>query len=179
VSVATQYPYEQPRIEVRAYRAPNPEPPYDDVPPIVRLRPVAALAPWLGPPGLRLVPEPEEADEEVSFEAQRTPREGLEDPRPRAAMLARALLEVLTGTRPVAQLLRWTAPEVFARLEPLAATHRGGRGVCAVRRVLVSEPAPGIAEVSAVVQRGPRCGALALRMEGLDGRWVVTALQLG
>jgi len=48
-----------------------------------------------------------------------------------------------------------------------------------LRRLIVSEPADGVAEVTAVVERGPRTRALALRMEGRDGRWVVTALQMG
>jgi len=51
------------------------------------------------------------------------------------------------------------------------------RGV--VRSLHVSEPADGVAEVAASVRRGPRCTALALRLEGLDGRWQCTALEVG
>jgi len=47
-----------------------------------------------------------------------------------------------------------------------------------VRSVHVSEPTDGVAEVTAVVDRGSRCAALALRMQGLDGRWLITALDL-
>jgi hypothetical protein len=184
MSVAPDYACEEaPRIRVNAYRAPNPEPPYDEAPP-ARLRSAPALAPWPQPTGaaaLRLVPEPdaEEDDDGVSFEPERTPRERLEDPRPRAAVLARALLEALAGDRPLGQLLRWMTPEVFASVEPLVAARGTRPWAMSVRRVFVTEPTPGIAEVTAVVQRGPRCGALALRLEGLDGRWIVTALQIG
>jgi hypothetical protein len=48
-----------------------------------------------------------------------------------------------------------------------------------VRSVRVSEPHDGVAEVCAVVQQGPRCRAIALRLEGIDGRWQCTALQIG
>ena len=51
------------------------------------------------------------------------------------------------------------------------------RGV--VRSVHVSLPADGVAEVAALVRRGARSTAVALRLEGLDGRWQCTALELG
>lgn len=182
MSVAIQYAYEEeaPRLRVNAYRAPNPEPPYDDEPP-TRLPVIPALAPWVAEPVLRLVqsePEPD-LEDDGEFDAQRTPREQLDDPRPRAAMLTRALLEAITGDRPVGQLMRWTTPAVFAQLEPLVAPRGSRPWAASVRRMFVSEPTPGVAEVTAVVQRGPRCGALALRLEGLDGKWLVTALHLG
>ena len=43
-----------------------------------------------------------------------------------------------------------------------------------VRRVRVCEPADGIVEACAVVVSHGRVRALALRLEGLDGRWLVT-----
>ena len=53
------------------------------------------------------------------------------------------------------------------------------------RSVLVLERAPavgglaGSVEVAAIVRRGPRSGAVALRLEGLDGRWLITAIEVG
>jgi hypothetical protein len=170
-------------LRVTAHRAPDPEPPYDDdvPPPPPGVRGSLALAPWtdvpLPPAPLRLVLEPD-VEDDGAFDAVRTPREELEDPAPRAAVLARALLEALAGDRPLGQLMRWTTPEVFAQLEPLVAARTPRPWAATLRRVLVSEPLPGIAEVTAIVQRGPRAGAVALRLEGVDGRWLVTALQL-
>lgn len=43
--------------------------------------------------------------------------------------------------------------------------------------VRVCEPADGAAEVSVVFRRAERVYALAFRMQGVDGRWRVTALQ--
>jgi hypothetical protein len=171
---------------VTAQHAPEIEPPYEPLPPVVvRIEGALALAGAVpvAAPALWLVPEPEgDAEDDGEFDPVRSERSELEDPRPRATVLARALLETLCGDRPVGQLMRWTTPEVFAQLEPLAAARpaRNARPWAAtVRRVLVSEPAAGVAEVTAVIQRGPRAGALALRLEGLDGRWVVTALHVG
>lgn len=92
------------------------------------------------------------------------------------SMLARALVEVLCGQRPVPQLRVHCAPEVFAGLQtrPIA---KGALGH--LLTVRVCEPADGVAEVTAVFRRGERVRALAFRIQGVDGRWRVTALQTG
>jgi hypothetical protein len=90
-------------------------------------------------------------------------------------------LEVMAGRRPVTQLRGVTTPRLFAALS-------GGRRPrwCAegtaplmVGRVHVCEPVDGVAEVSVVVRRAGRAHAVAARLEGLDGRWRCTALQIG
>ena len=143
-------------------------------------RPLAPCPPPARPAATPLRHVPPELfveDAEESFDPVRTPRDELEDPLPRAAMLTRALLEAMAGTRPLSQLAKWVTPEVLAVLQA-AVVHRSPRPApTALRRVLVAEPTPGIAEVTAIVDRGPRAEALALRLEGLDGRWLVTALQ--
>jgi hypothetical protein len=134
------------------------------------------------PPGLRLVQRPEgpERPDDV-FGPQPTTRAALPEPRSWAGRVAQAIIEVLGGLRPAAQLVRWTTADVYdeianrivpARVAPLPA-----RGV--VTSVHVTEPADGVAEVCALVRRGPRSTAIALRLEGLDGRWQCTALELG
>ena len=44
---------------------------------------------------------------------------------------------------------------------------------------IVSGHVDGVAEVSAVAHRGGRAHAVAARLEGIDGRWRCTALQIG
>ena len=44
--------------------------------------------------------------------------------------------------------------------------------------VRVCEPADGVAEVSVAFRRAERVRALAFRIQGVDGRWRMTALQL-
>jgi hypothetical protein len=96
------------------------------------------------------------------------------------------LHEVLAGQRPPQQLLRWTAPDVYTgvqRSTALAARARQRTGAPrrppVVQRVLVCAPGDGIAEVTAVMRTGGRVRANALRMEGWDRRWRVTAIELG
>jgi hypothetical protein len=94
-----------------------------------------------------------------------------------AAAMVRALLEVLSGSRPLAQLRAHCAPDVFAGLED--APMLGGRGVPHLLTTRVCEPADGVAEVCAVFRRSERVRAMAMRLQGVDGRWRITALQMG
>lgn len=123
-------------------------------------------------------------DEE--FGPQRTSRALLPEPRPWAGRLVQAVVEVTAGVRPLTQLVRWTTTEVYESMQRRAthalASGRGdetGRWAEVVRSVRVSEPVDGVAEVCAIVQQGPRCRAVALRLEGIDGRWQCTALHIG
>ena len=98
---------------------------------------------------------------------------------PAAARVARALskglAEVMCGLRPVAQLRAHCAPDVYAGLE-LLPRQRIPAGVGTVR---VCEPADGVAEVAATIRTAGRSRAVAFRLEGVDGRWRITALQTG
>jgi hypothetical protein len=122
--------------------------------------------------------EQEDADE---FGPQPTGRSALPPPSSWASRVVQAIVEVLAGIRPAGQLVRWTTAEVYdditARVLPSTATDGFRRGV--VRSVHVSEPADGVAEVCALVHHGQRSTAVALRLEGMDGRWQCTALELG
>lgn len=91
-------------------------------------------------------------------------------------LLARALVEVLSGQRPLPQLRVHCAPEVFAGLQSRQILTGALSHLLTVR---VCEPADGVAEVSAVFRRGERVRAIAFRIQGVDGRWRVTALQTG
>jgi Family of unknown function (DUF6459) len=48
-----------------------------------------------------------------------------------------------------------------------------------VQSVHGCSPRDGVAEATVVVNDGARIRAVAVRLEGWDGRWRVTALQLG
>lgn len=141
-------------------------------------------------PDLRLVPEP--APRPASWAApQPTPTSGLPEIQRWARRFVQATVEVVAGDRPLRQLSRWASDEVREELQrhrtasrpstsPVASRPAGTpsvRGV--VRSIHVGEPRDGVAEVSAVVQRGVRRHAVALRFEGLDGRWLCTVLQVG
>lgn len=122
-------------------------------------------------------------DDETWSEPRATATLDLPDPEVFTARISQAIVEVLAGTRPAPQVVRWTSAEVYAVLarRSLVAARRGvaARRPPVVRRVRVCQPADGVVEASAVVLQSDRVRAMALRLVGLDGRWVVTELQVG
>ena len=171
------------RLHVRP--APSVDPPYDD-----ELADGAATGLWMLPAAAEQLPfEDADADADAAVEtvdAQPTPRADLPCPRLIAAGLVQALMEVMSGRRSVQQLATATTDDVYTQLEcrikALRALRRR-RGIVSteVARLIsirVGEPSDGVAEVTAVVRRGERHRAVALRLEGADGSWQCTALQL-
>lgn len=91
--------------------------------------------------------------------------------RERAARFMQALVEVLSGERPVRQLAAWMAPDVYAQLTSRLAVHarvplraRSGRGarIVSVHVAMVHDEAAEIA--GRMVHRG-RSRAVAVRLE--------------
>jgi hypothetical protein len=106
----------------------------------------------------------------------------LPEPRRWAAQFVQAAAEVAAGYRPCTQLLRWTSEEVYTLLtrrgQLIAGQELAGPArtrVQAVRTCLVGDAV----EAAAVVTDQQRVRAMALRMEGRNGRWRVTALEIG
>ena len=135
-----------------------------------------------------LVREPCDPDEDDDEDGPVRPRTtatcDLPAPAQWGRRLVQVVIEVLAATRPASQLVRWSTQEVYDQIvsrivrgpRPAAGAPRPRLMVCSVR---VCEPADGIAEVSAVVRGQHRVQAVAVRLEGRDGRWVLTALQTG
>ena len=122
---------------------------------------------------------------EEYFAPQRTPSQALPDPEPLLANLTIGVLEVLAGVREADQLARWLGEDAFRALvtrSNLSARARSARGVAPARpsyRIVsthVSSPADGVVE-GVVITAGPaRTRAVAVRLEGWDGRWRATSL---
>lgn len=117
-----------------------------------------------------------------------TPLSGrLPDPGHVAGRLGLALAEVLAGLRSPGQLIPFTTPEVYAVIDRRAITlaRRAATGPrrqptrVRLRRVHLCRPASGVAEASVIIEEGGRVRALALRLVGHDGRWRVSAFQIG
>lgn len=155
------------------------EPPYDDEVdahprPVLRLVVEAALTlPFDERPAAGGV-----TTEDTVFAARPTARQDLPDPTRWTARLVQATAEVLAGSRPLQQLRPWTDERVYLQLT--GRLRRQGPVTTAparLRSVHVSEPRDGVAEACAVLGQGPRSRAVALRLEGVDGRWRCTVLQ--
>ncbi len=105
--------------------------------------------------------------------------QALPDPQGWAERIAQAVVEVIGGRRAPQQLLRWTDEPIYRWLVRLAA--QGARRPLApsrVRTVRTCKVEDWAFEATAVIDDGRRCRAMALRFEGLDGRWVCTVLQV-
>ncbi len=124
--------------------------------------------------------------DDPDFGRQPTSSTRLPDPQATCSALVQAVIEVLNGVRPASQLVRWLSHDVhvaLARRAALASRMRRGATPstrqAVVRGVRVCVPADGVAEASAVVVDADRVRAVAVRLEGLDGRWRATALEVG
>ena len=121
------------------------------------------------------------------FAPQRTPSADLPDPEPFLRNLTRGVLEVFAGVREVDQLARWLTEDAYRKLltrANLAARARSARGVPAIRPVYTllsvhhSSPADSVVEAVVVVQSAARARSVALRLEGMDGRWRAASLAI-
>lgn len=121
--------------------------------------------------------------EDTFFGPQATAASELPEPGPWVRQMIRACLEVIDGARPAHQLSRWMTPEVHDRLARRGLLSRRRRTrPChpnTVRALLTCQPTDGVVEVSAVVAHGGRVRALAMRMTGVDRRWLITVFDLG
>lgn len=133
---------------------------------------------------------PAEPDERDEIEVRRL--EQLPDPHPLAGQLAQAVVEVLSGDRPITQLLTWLDEQIYLDLSALAPKPRttptvGQARVVTIRpqdrpkirSIHVCRPADGVAEVAARVETNGRSRAVALRLQEWRGRWRCSALVVG
>ncbi len=160
----------------------TPQPPLEDV-----RQPVRLLLPGVAAPRPRYRPGPRPlfgqaaARDDDDFGPAWSQRAELPDARDAGRRLITLTLEALAGRRPLSQLQPMTSAGVFAALSggrrPRWCTE--GTAPLVVGPVHGCEPVDGVAEVSAVAWRAGRAHAVAARLEGIDGRWRCTALQIG
>jgi len=120
---------------------------------------------------------------DVSFDRVPTPTAQLPSASAWAARLAMAMLEVAGGARPAPQIMRYCSAAVYeslVRRQSRAVVAGGaGRHPITVRRVRICEVRDGVVEAAVLVVDRHRIRPMALRLDGLDGRWIVTALEIG
>jgi hypothetical protein len=169
------------RPPVRLVLVPTPQPPLED-----ERHPLRLVLPGISAPRPAHRPGPRPRTDHGparpdDFGPSWSVRADLPDPRDAGRRLITCTLEALAGRRPIIQLQPMTTMGVFTALS-------GGRRPrwCAegtspllIGQVHVCEPVDGVAEVSAVARRNGRAHAVAARLEGIDGRWRCTALQIG
>lgn len=111
----------------------------------------------------------------------------LPDPTPLLENLTRCVIEILAGARELEQISRWVSDEVYRHLLKrvvLSARARAAKNQPAARPNFVigstvfSEPRDGAVEAVVIVRGRARTRAVAVRLEGLDGRWRATAINV-
>lgn len=128
--------------------------------------------------------------ESERFEPQFTPTSLLPDPGIFAMNLTRRAIEVISGSRDLAQIARWVTDDVFSALQeqvnarirkmsliPEEKHHRTVRNFT-VSHVRLSQPREGIVEACLLVHGTKRMRAVALRLEGFDHRWRASSFTL-
>jgi Family of unknown function (DUF6459) len=165
---------------VRLVVVPDSAPPFDD-------------GRAVSPAGRREPPEPLRAREPLGMSLPSAPEPGRDRGEKAAAarwpsQFAQVLAETLAGSRPQGQITPWTTDQARRLIRQLGPMLAAGP-VPRVRRVLASQPAEGVVEMTVVVGCGPRIRALAVRLEqdrprradrGRDAStagWVCTAIE--
>jgi hypothetical protein len=168
-------------LRLRLVVVPTPQPPLaDDALPLRLVVPGAAVPRPAHRPG----PRPRHDHPirpEKDFGPEYCGRADLPDPRAGGRRLLTLVLEAFAGRRPIGQLRPLASQGLFAAVSAGRRPRWCAEGTApfAVGPVHLCEPVDGVAEVSAVVSRAGRAHAVAARLEGIDGRWLCTALQIG
>jgi hypothetical protein len=170
---------ERPAFRLTRVRTPQP-PLEDDSLPLRLVLPGVPVPRPAHRPGPR--PRPDRAaSTDADFGPAWSDRSDLPDPVAAGRRLISLTLESFAGRRPLWQLQALTSDGVFTALSAGRRPRWCASGTAPVLlgRVHVCEPVDGVAEISAVARRGGRAHAIAARLEGVDGRWRCTALQIG
>lgn len=126
-------------------------------------------------PRLYLVPSNFGEEFESDFAPQPTSAKDLPPLEPLIHQFTHNAIEIWAGKRSSNQLQQLCHYTVFAELQKMAGTLKEiGR----VRKTRITQPLDGICEATITVRFGDRLRVVAIRLEGLDGRWLCTCLAL-
>ena len=124
---------------------------------------------------LYLVPSTFDDEFDPDFAPEPTSAQDLPNLDEWCANFARNVLEVLAGRRQPTQLTKQFHHRIFSELVKKSGSEKE---VGKIRKIHMSEPLDGICETTVTVRYGERLRALVFRFEGIDNRWLCTALRL-
>ncbi len=126
-------------------------------------------------PRLYLVPSTFGEEFDAEFAPQPTSANDLPDINPLVLQFMYNALEIWAGKRSPQQLQQLCHYKVFGELQKKAGSLKEiGR----VRKSRITQPLDGICEATITIRFGDRLRVVAIRFEGLDGRWLCTYLAL-
>lgn len=126
-------------------------------------------------PKLYLVPSSFNDEFDPDFAPEPTSASDLPDLGEWNVNFARNVLEIYAGRRQPSQLERLCHHHIYSELLKKSGTLKE---VGRIRKFHISEPLDGICETTITVRFGQRLRCLVLRFEGVDKRWLCTALTL-
>jgi hypothetical protein len=86
-----------------------------------------------------------------------------------------SVVEVWAGRRQPAQLIHWCHRVIYMELLKNSGSQKE---IGKIKSIHQSEPLDGICENTVLVRYGERLRAVVIRFEGVDGRWLCTALKM-
>ena len=126
-------------------------------------------------PRLYLVPSTFGEEFDAGFAPQPTSAASLPEIKPLIHQFIHNVLEIWAGRRSSQQLQTVCHYTIYSQLQ-----HATGSlpEIGRVRKTRITEPLDGICEATVTVRFGDRLRVVAIRFEGLDGRWLCTCLTL-
>jgi hypothetical protein len=133
--------------------------------------------PPLPPKKSRLYLAPSTFGEEYDpeFAPEPTSAEDLPDIKELTSNFMHNVLEIWAGRRSASQVQALCHHLIFADIQRAAGQQKT---LGKIRKIKITEPLDGISESAITVRYGDRLRVVAIRFEGLDQRWLCTALTL-
>jgi hypothetical protein len=132
-------------------------------------------APVIQKPRLYLIPSTFGEEYDAEFAPKPTSACDLPDIRQLTFQFIHSVVEIWAGRRTASQVQAMCHHLIFADLQRKAGQQKL---VGKIRKIKVTEPLDGISETTVTIRYGDRLRVVAIRLEGLDGRWLCTALTL-
>ena len=132
-------------------------------------------APVIQKPRLYLIPSIFGEEYDAEFAPKPTLACDLPDIRQLTFQFIHSVVEIWAGRRTASQVQAMCHHLIFADLQRKAGQQKL---VGKIRKIKVTEPLDGISETTVTIRYGDRLRVVAIRFEGLDGRWLCTALTL-
>ena len=124
---------------------------------------------------LYLAPSTFGEDFDPEFAPEPTSAEDLPDITELVSQFMHNVLEIWAGRRSASQVQAMCHHLIFADIQRTAGQQKVlGR----IRKIKLTQPLDGICESAITVRYGDRLRVVAIRFEGLDNRWLCTALTL-
>jgi len=124
---------------------------------------------------LYLVPSVFDDEFDPDFAPEPTSAQDLPELKEWCHNFARNVLEIYAGKRTPNQLTKAFHHRIFSELLRKSGSEKE---VGHIRKLHIHEPLDGVCEAIVTVRFGDRLRALTFRFEGVDGRWLCTALAL-